>query len=124
MLHNAGQQRDGESETNKQTARSDFLRLATLLALLCCRGQELGLDERHDTTLRDDNVAEELLEPGGESGQVWNTRDGIRDALLIVADGKLQVTGHNTLLLVVAGSVAGELKDLSREVLEDGGEVD
>jgi hypothetical protein len=55
---------------------------------------------------------------------MWNTRDMKRDVLLVVADSKLQVTGHDTLLLVVAGSVAGELKDLSREVLEDGGEVD
>jgi hypothetical protein len=104
--------------------RLNLLRLATLLALLCCRGQELGLDERHDTTLRDDNVAEQLLEPEGELSQMWNTRDGKRDVLLVVADGKLEVTGHDTLLLVVAGSVAGELKDLSREVFEDGGEVD
>lgn len=43
--------------------------------------------------------------------------------LLIVTDGELQVTGHNTLLLVVAGGVASELEDLSREVLENGSEV-
>jgi hypothetical protein len=55
---------------------------------------------------------------------MWETRHGIRDALLVVADGKLQVTGHDTLLLVVAGSVAGKLEDLSGEVLENGGEVD
>ena len=43
--------------------------------------------------------------------------------LLVVADGKLDVTGDDALLLVVAGSVASELEDLSREVLEDGSEV-
>jgi hypothetical protein len=44
--------------------------------------------------------------------------------LLIVADGELQVTGDDTGLLVVTGGVAGQLEDLSCQVLEDGGEVD
>ena len=43
--------------------------------------------------------------------------------LLIVADGELNVTGHDSGLLVVLGGVACELEDLSREVLKDGGEV-
>jgi hypothetical protein len=43
--------------------------------------------------------------------------------LLIVADGELDVTGHNSGLLVVLGGVACELEDLSCEVLKDGGEV-
>ena len=44
--------------------------------------------------------------------------------LLIVLNGKGQVTGHNTALLVVTGSVTGKLEDLGAEVLEDGSEVD
>ena len=44
--------------------------------------------------------------------------------LLIVADGELQVTGDNTLLLVVAGGVASKLEDLGSEVLEDCSKVD
>ncbi len=43
--------------------------------------------------------------------------------LLIVADSELNVTGHNSGLLVVLGGVACELEDLSCEVLKDGGEV-
>ena len=43
--------------------------------------------------------------------------------LLIVADGQLDVAGHDAGLLVVAGGVAGELKNLGGEVLEDRGEV-
>ena len=43
--------------------------------------------------------------------------------LLVVADGELDVAGHNSRLLVVLGGVAGKLEDLSREVLKDGGEV-
>ena len=43
--------------------------------------------------------------------------------LLVVADGQLDVTGHNAGLLVVAGGVSGKLKDLGSEVLKDGGKV-
>ena len=48
--------------------------------------------------MRDDNGAEELVE------------------LFVVSDGELQVTGHDTRLLVVTGGVTGELEDLSGEV--------
>lgn len=69
-------------------------------------GQELGQDVGQDTTLRDDDRSEELVE------------------LFVVADGELQVTGHDTRLLVVTGSVTGELENLGGKVLEDGSEVD
>lgn len=59
-----------------------------------------------NTTLGDGDVAEKLVQ------------------LLIVADGKLKVTGDDTGLLVVAGSVASQLEDFSSKVLEDSGEVD
>ena len=44
--------------------------------------------------------------------------------LLVVADGQLDVAGHDAGLLVVARGVAGELQDLGGQVLEHGGEVD
>jgi hypothetical protein len=44
--------------------------------------------------------------------------------LLIVLDGKGDVPGDDAGLLVVPGSVSGKLKDLSAEVLKNGGEVD
>ena len=44
-------------------------------------------------------------------------------SLLIVSDGELQVTGNNTLLLVITGCVAGEFKNFGSEVLEDSSEV-
>jgi hypothetical protein len=44
--------------------------------------------------------------------------------LLIVADGELKMTGNNTGLLVVAGSVTSQLEDFGSEVLKDGSEVD
>ena len=43
---------------------------------------------------------------------------------LVVADGELQMTGDDSGLLVVSGSVASQLEDLSSEVLEDGSQVD
>jgi hypothetical protein len=44
--------------------------------------------------------------------------------LLIVSDGKLEMTGNDTSLLVVAGGIASQLEDLSSKVLKDGCEVD
>ena len=62
---------------------------------------------------------------------VWeNTAGSDGDAahelveLLVVPGGELEVPRGDPGLLVVAGSVAGELKDLGREVLEDSREVD
>lgn len=59
-----------------------------------------------DTTLGDGDVTQELVQ------------------LLVVPDGELQVTGDDTCLLVVTGSVASQLENLGSEVLEDGGQVD
>ena len=59
-----------------------------------------------DTTLGDGDVTQKLVQ------------------LLIVPDGELKVTGDDTGLLVVTGSVTGQLENLSSEVLEDGSEVD
>lgn len=43
--------------------------------------------------------------------------------LLIISDGELEMTGDDTGLLVVAGSVASQLEDFGSEVLKDGSEV-
>jgi hypothetical protein len=59
-----------------------------------------------DTTLGNGDVSEKLVQ------------------LLVVADGELQMTGDDTGLLVVTGSVASQLENFSSEILEDGGEVD
>lgn len=44
--------------------------------------------------------------------------------LLVSADGELQVARRDTLHLQILGRVAGQLEDLSGQVLEDGGGVD
>lgn len=53
---------------------------------------------RKDTTLGDDNRSEELVE------------------LFVVSDGELKVSGNDTRLLVVSGSVTGQLEDFSGKV--------
>lgn len=59
-----------------------------------------------DTTLGDGDVSEKLVQ------------------LLVVPDGELEMAGNDTGLLVVAGSVTGQLENLGSEVLKDGSEVD
>ncbi|TNV86954.1 hypothetical protein FGO68_gene13903 [Halteria grandinella] len=68
-------------------------------------GKEEGVDVGEDTAGGNGGVGHKLVE------------------LLVVADGELNVAGHNSGLLVVLGGVSGELEDLSGEVLEDGSEV-
>lgn len=63
-------------------------------------GEELGENVGEDTTLRDDDGSQELVE------------------LLVVSDSELQVSGHDTRLLVVSGSVTGKLEDLGSEVCQ------
>ena len=59
-----------------------------------------------DTTLRNCNMSQKLVQ------------------LLIVADGKLEMTRDDTGLLVVTGGVASKFEDFGCEVLEHGCEVD
>lgn len=59
-----------------------------------------------DTTLGDGDVSEKLVQ------------------LLVVADGKLKVTGDDTGLLVVTSGVTGQLEDFGSQVLKNGSEVD
>ena len=75
------------------------------LLLLGLLGEEHSLDVGEDTTLGNGDTGEEFVE------------------FLVVADGELEMTGDDPGLLVVTGSVAGELEDLSCEVLHDGSEV-
>ena len=75
------------------------------LLLLGLLGEEHSLDVGEDTTLGNGDTGEKFVE------------------LLVVADGELEMTGDDPGLLVVTGSVASELEDLSCEVLHDGSEV-
>jgi hypothetical protein len=71
-----------------------------------CGGKHTLVNVGQDTTLRNGNVTQKLVQ------------------LLIVADGELEMTGDDTRLLVVTGSVTGQLENFSSEVLENGSEID
>ena len=77
----------------------DFLgRLAALaLGLL---GEKVAVDVREDTTLGNSDVTEKLVQ------------------FFVVADGKLKVTGDDTTLLVITGSVTGQFEDFGSEVFK------
>ena len=76
------------------------------LLLLGLLGQEHSLDVGKNTTLGNCDSAEETVE------------------FLVIPDGELQVTGDDPSLLVVPGSVASKLENLSSQVLHDGSQVD
>jgi hypothetical protein len=48
----------------------------------------LRVDVRHDTTLGNNNIAEELVQPFGTYKHEKN-RDSLFDSLFIISDGKL-----------------------------------
>jgi hypothetical protein len=80
--------------------------LATLSGLGGLLGKKVLVNVGENTTLGDGNVSQKLVQ------------------FLIVSDGKLEMTGNDTGLLVVASGVSSKLKDFGSEVLEDGGQVD
>ena len=69
-------------------------------------GQENSLDVGENSTLGNGDSGQKLVQ------------------LLVVSDGELKVTGDDSGLLVVTGSVASQLKDLSSEVLHYGSQID
>jgi len=69
-------------------------------------GQKNGLDVRQNTTLSDGDTGQQFVQ------------------LLVVADGQLKVTWNDSGLLVVTGSVAGQLENLGGQVLHNGSQVD
>ena len=79
----------------------------------------------YDTTLRDDNITEELVQPRQKKAvmRTCGTKDKVCYGLFIIADSELQVTGNNTLLLVITSSVTCEFENFCGKVLQDGSEV-
>ena len=63
--------------------------------------EENGMNIGQDASLSNDNVTKKFIQ------------------FLVVSDGKLNMTGNDSLLFVVTGSVPSQLKDLSSEVLQD-----
>jgi hypothetical protein len=46
-----------------------------------------------------------------------------KNALFVVPDGELEMTGNDTLLLVIASGVTSKFKDLSSQVFENRGQI-
>ena len=69
-------------------------------------GEKNGVDVGKNTSSSDSDSSEQLVQ------------------LLVILDGKSDVTGHDSALLVVTGGVSGKLQDLSAEVFQHCGEVD
>lgn len=77
---------------------------------------------RYNTALADDNISEQLVQPRLIiSNQPLTKR---AHALFVVTDGELQVTGHDTLLLVITSGITSKLEDFGGKVFEDCGKVD
>lgn len=71
----------------------------------------------HDTTLADDDVSKQLVQPASVISTL-HIRSRPSDLLLIIPDGKLQVTRDDTLFLVITRSVASQFKDFGSKILE------
>ena len=69
-------------------------------------GQEDSLDVWQDTSLRDGDAGQEFVQ------------------LLVVSDGQLEMTRDDSRLLVVSGSVAGQLEHFSGQVFHDCCQID
>ena len=95
---------DGVQDAGLWLQRRHFLEL--LRGVLALLTSQVGVDAGQDTTRGDGHLAEELGE------------------FFIIANSQLDVAGDDPLLLVVLGSVTGQLEDLSDEVLEDSSHVD
>ena len=76
--------------------------------------------------MTNDNITEKFVqsEVWGVSNDDGGRCSGRNDSLFIVTDCELQVTRDNTLFLVITGSIAGQLQDLSCKVLQNSSEVD
>merc|ERR1712193_507713 len=77
--------------------------LSLLFGLL---GEKDSLDVGENTSLSNGDSSQELVQ------------------FFVVTDGQLQVTGDDTGLLVVTGSIACQFEDFSGQVFHDGSQLD
>ena len=97
-------------------------RLSLFLGTCALLGQEDSLDVGQDTTLGNGHTSQELVQlfiiPKQETSDQCNRNK------LNLPDGQLKVPWDNARLLVVPGSIASQLEDLSSQVLHDSCHVD
>jgi len=84
----------------------DLMKVSYLGLLLSLLGQQNSLDVGEDTTLGNGDTSQQLVQ------------------FLVIADGQLEMAGDDPGLLVVTGSIASQLKDLSSQILHHGSQVD
>jgi len=82
------------------------LRSLSLTGRSALVGEEGRVDRGDDTTRGDGDIMKKLVD------------------LLVVADSELDVTGDDTLTVVLTGGISGKLDDLSSQVLEDSTQED
>ena len=92
-----------EKSRGLQSRLSIYLSLGSLLRLF---GEEHSLDVGENTSLGNCDTSKELVQ------------------FLVIPDGQLEVTGDDPGLLVVTGSIASQLKNLSCEILHHSSKVD
>ena len=80
------------------------------------------MDVGQDASLSDGNASEEFVQLLVVPEQ--SSVSGSADQTTPVPDSQLQVPGNYPCLLVVPGSIAGQLEDLGSEVLHGSGQVD
>ena len=83
-----------------------FIELGSGFAFLRFLGQENSLNIWEHSSLSDSDTSQKLVQ------------------FLVIPDSKLEMSWDDSGLLVVTGSIASQLEDLSSEVLEDGSQVD
>ena len=83
-----------------------MVRSKCYLLLFRLLGEKDGLDVGQDTTLGDGDSREKFVQ------------------LLVITDGELKMSWDDSGLLVVTGSVASQLEDLSGQIFEHGRQVD
>lgn len=86
--------------------RAGVNKRAICLVLLGLLWQKNGLDVGENTTLGNGDAGEKFVQ------------------FLVVTDGQLQMTGDDSCLLVVTGSVSCQFQNFSGQVFHDGSQVD
>jgi hypothetical protein len=105
LIESFGGPQKGRFSSSIRLFKGDIFGLSLALGLSLL-GQKNSLDVGEDTSLGNGDSSQKFVQ------------------LLVVTDSQLQVTGDDPSLLVVTGSIASQLKDLSRQVLHNGSQVD
>merc|ERR550514_1985179 len=82
------------------------------------------INEHSESSFLVDLLDESVVDHGEDSTGSDGTGSHESVELLVVSDGELEVSWHDSASLVVLGGISCELENLSGEVFEDSGHVD